>query len=85
MNSISTNLNESDSNQKYTLIKTRKKKAIKNNTATLKQFQNHSSSINFKLDAKKTSHLQSHKKAKIDNKLRFSKKTNIFTQIKQTR
>ena len=56
MNSISTNLNESNSNQKYTLIKT-KKKAIKNSTATLKQFQNYNSSINFKFDAKKTSHL----------------------------
>ena len=85
MNSISTNLNESNSNQKYTLVEAKKKKTIKNNTATLKQFQNHSSSINFKLDAKKTSHLQSHKKTKIDNKSRSLKKINTFTQIKQAR
>ena len=78
MNSISTNLNELNSNQKYTLIKT-KKKVIKNNTATFKQFQNYNNNINFKLNAKKISHLQSHKKTKIDNKLRFLKKTNIFT------
>ena len=80
MNLISTNLNKSNSNQKYTLIKA-KKKAIKNNTTTLKQFQNYNNNINLKLDVKKTSHLQSHKKAKIDNKSRFSKKKTFLYKL----
>ena len=86
MNSISMNLDESEPKQEYTIVEARgRKKAFRNSTGAPRQFQNHDSSINFKLDAERTPHLLSSKKAKIDHRSRSSKKTNTPTQVRQPR
>ena len=78
------NLDEPGPEQEYTLVEARgRKKTVRNNTATPGQSQNHDSSINLRLDAERNSHLQPNKKAKINNRSRSPRKTDISTQIKR--